>query len=743
MKKSKKIVLIVLLCIAFAIAVAVLFSSIWLSREWGNLSTDEVIYHIRAPLSGSNPDVIRNYILKYLLPALLVTAATVVGFVFTFKNPLSSKRFAIATAGLLVVSWGATCFILENKLHVISYINSQLHPTDYIETHYVDPRQVQMEFPEQKRNLIYIYIESAEVTYADKKNGGAFNQNTIPELTKIAQENEDFSGDSNELNGGLSLDGSVWTMGAMFAQTSGLPLKLSIGGNEMDTQDSFFPGVMTLGDILEDNGYVNELMIGSEARFGGRELYFATHGNYKMFDYNYAKENGYIDEDYYVWWGFEDEKLFEFAKEELLELAKGDAPFNLTMLTVDTHAEDGYVCQNCRKEFGNNQYANVFACSSRQVSEFVSWCQQQDFYENTTIILVGDHPTMDSDFCKKLPNGYQRKVYTAVINSAVEPADPHRTRVFSTMDLFPTTLAALGVEIPGDRLGLGTNLFSLRDTYCETYGPANHNSGLANRSEFIEMLDASELNTELQEKLLNSVIVDQTVELREDGVFVKIKMWTEISLTSFDKADLVVKYNGMTFREKIAFNSKSNYFFAKTTIPYSPMDTDMLINIELRSGDSEMILYHDKFDPMLLTEDFLTYLERLKNQDYLIFIAAMDDMSVGLSDEDMQKLSELGITCDLKNGYRNSYYAILQGDRLIAERMEDGAALRSKGDLGGIEYIISSAGFAQGNYASIVLDGVEYSPMGRGLNIVVYDMTEGKVVSIANFDTNDPENPRL
>ena len=162
----------------------------------------------------------------------------------------------------------------------------------------------------------------------------------IPELTEIAQTNEDFSGADPKLNGGYSLAGTTWTMGAMFAQTSGLPLNISISANDMDTQDSFFPGVTTLGDILSDAGYTQTLLIGSEAQFGGRKLYFQEHGNYEMEDYSYAIENGLIPSDYKVWWGYEDQKLFEFAKEKLLQLSQGDEPFNLTMLTVDTHFED-------------------------------------------------------------------------------------------------------------------------------------------------------------------------------------------------------------------------------------------------------------------------------------------------------------------------------------------------------------------------------------------------------------------
>ena len=64
-----------------------------------------------------------------------------------------------------------------------------------------------------------------ETTYSDEDNGGAFGKDVIPELTEIAQENEDFSGKNNKLNGGDSMPGTTWTMGAMFAQTFGIAVK--------------------------------------------------------------------------------------------------------------------------------------------------------------------------------------------------------------------------------------------------------------------------------------------------------------------------------------------------------------------------------------------------------------------------------------------------------------------------------------------------------------------------------------
>ena len=217
----------------------------------------------------------------------------------------------------------------------------------------------------------------------------------------------------------------------------------------MSTQEEFFPGLTTLGDILEDQGYQQCLLIGSDAAFGGRDLYFEQHGNYEIADYNYSLETGEIPSDYNVWWGYEDKILFENAKNRLNELAAEDEPFNLTLLTVDTHFEDGYVCSECSDTFGDDQYSNVIACSSKQVAEFVEWVQEQPFYENTTIVISGDHLTMDSDYCNDVAEDYERKVYTTYINSAVE-TESDTYREYSTFDAFSTTLASLGVEIPGN-----------------------------------------------------------------------------------------------------------------------------------------------------------------------------------------------------------------------------------------------------------------------------------------------------
>lgn len=541
----------IMLTAVFAfIAPLLLFSAWWMFRTWKNLTMDELVFHLTGPLEGTNSDIIIEYLLQCMIPSILILALTIIGMVIFRKK----KFFYLLDGVVLVIFIGlsfGTVYMTAEKLDVDGYLASQGTYSGFVDNNYVDPAEVSISFPEQKRNLIYIFLESMETTYADIEDGGGFDENVIPELTKTAQDNEDFSGEDQAINGAYSMYGTTWTMGAMFGHTSGLPLNISIGSNDMDTQESFFPGAITLGDILQEQGYSQRLLIGSDATFGGRRLYFTEHGNYDIVDYQYVVENGWIPEDYYVWWGYEDAYLFEFAKEQLLDLASQEEPFNLTMLTVDTHFEDGYVCEKCEDTHGDDQYANVMACSSEQIEEFIQWVQEQDFYENTTIVLAGDHLTMDSDYCEDVSYDYERKTYVSYINSAAQP-EMNTSRTYTTFDHFPTTLAALGAQIEGNRLGLGTNLFSTEETLVERYGIDYENQELEKRSELLDRLanineDSPELlaregkiptaNVEVGAYQSDSGVLPLTVtnieNIQEDIQSVMVAVWS-----SEDQSDL-------------------------------------------------------------------------------------------------------------------------------------------------------------------------------------------------------------
>lgn len=471
------------------------FAARWYADIFGQLGFDSVLYTLFSGLNGMDKGLVNSF-LKAVLPGTLICSAAT-SFLLLFR---CRKQFAVTLFGRLrlrlfplhpVVAAVAACAVCGGLIHhaavdveLDQYIRNLNTLSTIYEEEYRDPKTTRITFPEKKRNLIYIYLESMEIGFLSAEENGALPHNTIPELHALAKENVNFS--HTEGVGGFGMvSGTTWTVGSMVAQSSGVPLKTppGIDGNDYGQDEDFLPGLTTIYDVLHENGYYQAVMFGSDAAFGGRLQYFSSHSVDTVYDINTAKESGFIPPDYTVWWGMEDVKLFAYAKQELTNIAAQDQPFTFTLLTADTHHVDGYFCENCTNTY-EEQYENVFACSSRQVDKFVQWIQQQPFYENTTIILVGDHPTMDNAYAQRnIPNGYIRTVYNCFINPAAVPERPEN-RQFCAMDLFPTTLAAMGCTIEGNRLGLGTNLFSGTPTLMETMGYPAFNDELARTSRY-------------------------------------------------------------------------------------------------------------------------------------------------------------------------------------------------------------------------------------------------------------------
>lgn len=462
----------------------------WMLKTWANLSMEELVAQLKTPIKGTNQDVIWDFIETCVPPAVIAILFAGLLIFVVRKTQITKYVVNIGVIASSVILILTSANLVWNELDVGEYLENQDTFSVFFEENYVDPNYTTITFPEQKRNLVYIFMESMESTYASKEIGGGFDENYIPEMSALAAENINFSNNGN-LGGLLTTDGATWTMGALVAETAGVPLKVNLRAENVDEDISVLPGITNLGDILEQQGYQQVIMFGSEGVFAGRQQYFEEHGNYQVKDYIYAKENGWIPEDYRAWWGYEDMKLYDFARQQLTELAATGQPFNLTLLTVDSHFEDGYICSLCQNQYADNQYANVMSCASRQIAGFVNWIKEQPFYENTTIVIVGDHLTMDSDFCNPVSEDYQRSVYDVIINAPVYPVN-QKNRQATTLDMFPTTIAALGGQIEGDRLGLGTNLFSDQLTLAEQYGIDTVNAEIRKRSIFYENVAGKE-----------------------------------------------------------------------------------------------------------------------------------------------------------------------------------------------------------------------------------------------------------
>ena len=90
---------------------------------------------------------------------------------------------------------------------------------------------------------------------------------------------------------------------------------------------------------------------------------------------------------------------------------------------------------------------------------------------------------MSEKFFTELDKDYIRTPYNCIINSTLKPIND-KNREFSTMDLYPTILASMGAKIDGDKLGLGTNLYSNKATLIEEIGFGKLNKEVQKSSKF-------------------------------------------------------------------------------------------------------------------------------------------------------------------------------------------------------------------------------------------------------------------
>lgn len=498
----------------------------WLKENFCNLPFNDVLFNLFMPIKGTESKTVYMFILKCILPTITLSALifiikikliklaknknnilnyklfkknqffnitianknlTLNLYLFNKKLDIKIKRIFILISILLLEIFCIFKIFYNGyaTLKIDEFLKENQQNSNFIKNNYIDPKKVKLIFPNKKRNLIYIFAESMESSYFSKKLGGNEKFNLMKPLTKLTLQNLNFS-NNDKIGGACNSFGSTFTTAGIVSQTLGIPLKISPKiVNLKQNHAHFFNNACGLGDILHNAGYKQIFLIGSDKKFGNRNSLMENHGKYEIYDYFDAKNDGTIDKNYKVWWGIEDSKLFEIAKVKILELSKSPQPFNFTMLTTNTHCPEGFVEPNCKLKF-EDTYSNAIYYSAKQINDFVEWIKKQHFFKNTTIVISGDHLSMAKKHFKTYTNKFNRTIFNLFINNLGYPKKT-KNRVFNSLDMFPTTLASLGVKIKGNRLGLGTNLFSNLKTLSEIFTIDYVNQELKKHSNFYDI----------------------------------------------------------------------------------------------------------------------------------------------------------------------------------------------------------------------------------------------------------------
>jgi len=287
------------------------------------------------------------------------------------------------------------------------------------------------------KNVVWIYMESLERVYWDSK---AFPGLT-PNLDRLRKRGLDFSGFE-------TFSGANYTMAGLFASQCGVPLFTSafagldtVAGNNTDVS-TFHPKIACFGDVLHKAGYRQVYMGGAPIVFSSKGLFFRLHGYDEALGLQEleAETGGKLPES---GWGLFDSVLFKLALARYQKLAAARKPFNLTLLTLDTHPPDGRPSPGCPKyAASSNSMLQGVHCTDYLLGNFIDALSKQPEWANTVVVIMSDHLMMRNDAESLFPRNYHRQPALLILNAG-EGARPAR---MYHMDIAPTVLDAMGVR---------------------------------------------------------------------------------------------------------------------------------------------------------------------------------------------------------------------------------------------------------------------------------------------------------
>lgn len=448
-------------------------------------NTEAVLFTLSQNIAGADSFAL-SITLEILRDSFIISSLVILTIIVVLKILRAKKKFTyinlIASLNIICLPILATTFYINIPIskYYQKLNNTDIFPeyTDIYETEYVYPDSVKIEFKE-KRNLILVFLESVEYNFQDSVNGGTLHQNLIPEITEYLKQEQSF------IPGGTQIEGTGWTMADVIAKTCGIPLILTPIKREHPTPHGMFiPGATCLTDILHNNGYTSIVSKGAQLSFSNMDAFVRTHSIDFSYGLDEYKRDWHIDERILNEWGISDSTHYELIKEHIGKVSTTGKPWAVWFITLNTHTPYGANDPACHIPGSIKSREKLYSsirCSSKQLDNFIKWTEAQEWFKNTTIAVMGDHATMASPhitgFKGKKQNHYWLNFF---VNPAISAKIYRRT--FSSLDMFPTILEAMGAKIPGRALGLGRSLYSLAPTLPEQYGLDSLNKALKNNS---------------------------------------------------------------------------------------------------------------------------------------------------------------------------------------------------------------------------------------------------------------------
>lgn len=477
---------------------ALLLFSVIYYREFTDFMTINVIFgfsSVSTGLSGSSFALLKPQDILLVIDIILVLLALITKKIKLQKTPIPRKQaVALTSFSLFFLMLNITLGEIDrpqlltrtfDRNYLVKYLgidtftiydglktakNNQARNraetsdldkiVDFTKEHYAAPNDKMFGIAKNK-NIIIIHLESFQQFLINYKLDG---KEVTPFLNSLYNSNETFSFANffNQVGQGKTSDAE----NMLETSTYGLPqgsLFSALG------TDNTFEGAPAI--LNQSLGYTSAVFHGNNGSFWNRDNVYKNLGYQYFFDESYFKANASNSTEY----GIKDKLLFNDSIQYLEHLQQ---PFYAKFITVTNHFPYVLDQQNTTFKAANtddNSVNNYFVTAhylDQAVEQFFNYLKKSGLYDNSMIILYGDHYGISNTRNLKLAPllGKDSSTWSDYDNAQLQRVPfmihiPGQTnggiqeQYGGEIDVLPTLLHLVGID-SRNYIQFGTDLFS-------------------------------------------------------------------------------------------------------------------------------------------------------------------------------------------------------------------------------------------------------------------------------------------
>lgn len=400
-----------------------LFANVVYYQEFTDFLTIDTILGAGKVASGLGESAIRLFRphdILYFLDCIAVLAALLLKKIpldtrpvrgkFAFMTTIASLLFLLGNIALAETSRPGLLTRTFSRDYLVKYLGINAYTVyDGIKTYQVSQIRAQAspndmaviadklkQRPKEKneetfglakgKNIIYVHLESAHQFLIDYKlkDENGIEHEVMPFVNSLYHSNNSFSFDNfyHQVSAGKTSDAETLLENSLFGLNQG-SLFSQLGG-----KNTFNAAPALLDQKL---GYTTAAFHGNAGNFWNRNETYKKFGYQHFFDASYYK----LDDENSFQYGLHDKPFFQQSVKYLEHLQQ---PFYAKFLAVSNHypfselpeAENGFPKVNT----GDSTIDGYFATANytdTAIKEFFDYLKASGLYENSMIVLYGDH----------------------------------------------------------------------------------------------------------------------------------------------------------------------------------------------------------------------------------------------------------------------------------------------------------------------------------------------------------------